>query len=95
MTNRITLIPMKLHLYEEFDKATMKFKEIVEYYKTSLDPFGYDFGLKGLCMIPYPMNKILLNFIGSKNTLVMSNMNASKKRLIYAGKKLLGLNYYV
>jgi hypothetical protein len=58
--------------------------------KNSLAPFGVLLATKLTVALPFFLPKMLADDLTSKFTFVYSNLNASKKRYVFDGHKMLG-----
>ena len=86
MENEVAALPFKMVVRKEISGALEILKPQFQYLKNSLDPFGYLNVFRLSVNLPFTFPRIGVNYISDKYTLIWSNINASKKSLIYNGK---------
>jgi len=62
--------------------------------KKSLNPFGVLYATKMTVALPFTLPKVICDDMTRKFTMVYTNLNASKKRYSFDGKKHIGQFFF-
>ena len=84
--NDFCAIPLYIGIFKDFKVAIRSMKKLFNGLKNSLDPFAVLYSFKLAINLPFVLPEILINILSSKNTMIFSNLNATTKRFVFAGK---------
>jgi len=94
MHNDFGSILLDMKLFENQSEALPHYKKVFNVMKKSLNPFGVLYATKMTVALPFTMPKVIADDLTSKFTMVYTNLNASKKRYQFDGKKHIGQFFF-
>lgn len=95
LNNDFVAIPVTIGVHEHFHDSLKENKKLFKELRTSMMPFGYLNTFAVSNSLPFTLPKHNVDFFSDKYTLVFSNLNSSKIRYNFNGKKQVGAYYFV
>ena len=95
LNNDFASMPVEIKLFKHFDDGIDHFKTLFGNMKNSLAPFGVYSSFRITTNLPYRLPKFAIDLISDKFTMIYSNLNASKKPIIFCGHTSKGQFYFV
>lgn len=94
MNNDFGSLLIDMKLFKGVQEALPFYKSLFGKMKNSLAPFGVLLATKLTVALPFNLPKMLADDLTSKFTFVYSNLNASKKRYVFDGHRMLGQFFF-
>ena len=95
LNNDFVAIPVTIGIYEHFHESLVECKKQFYALRSSLMPFGFLKTFYVSLSLPFTLPKFAVDFLSDKYTLIYSNLNATKVRYNFNGKRQLGGYYFV
>ena len=94
MNNDFGSLLIDMKLFGNVQEALPFYKSVFGKMKNSLAPFGVLLATQLTVALPFNLPKIMADDMTRKFTFVYSNLNASKKRYVFNGRKMLGQFFF-
>ena len=94
LNNDFVCMLVDIKLFKHFDDGINHFKMLLGNMKNSLAPFGVYTCCRIATNIPYRLSKFVTDLYTDKYTMIYSNLNANKKRIIFSGHDSQGQFYF-
>lgn len=94
MNNDFGSLLLNMKLFKSFKDALPFYKKLFGAMKVSLAPFGVLYATKMTVSLPFTLPKFFAEDMTRKFTIVYSNLLASRKNYVFAGKNMLGVFFF-
>ncbi len=84
--NDFCAIPVHIGIFSDFKDALKDMNKLFNGLKNSLDPFAVLYSFKLTINLPFMLPEILIDLLSAKNTMIFTNLNATTKKFVFAGK---------
>jgi hypothetical protein len=93
--NDFAILPVKMRLINNCEKELKLIKNDLAYLKTSPMPFGHFYLSNFVMMLPFSVQRYLVDDFGSKLSMGFSNVPGARKNWVVNGKKVFATGFNI